>query len=101
MRLLETQPFVDWLAALADTTARGLIAKRLARLANDNPGDARSVGEGVSELRIHFGPGYQVYYVRKGADLILVLGGGDKSTQSADIRRAIVEAASWSGDDEA
>lgn len=81
--------FDAWLHGLRDRVARTRIVARLARLANGNAGDARPVGEGVSELRIDHGPGYRVYFVGRGAALIVVLGGGDKSTQSKDIADAL------------
>jgi putative addiction module killer protein len=68
--------------------ARARIAARIDRLARGNPGDVAPVGEGVSEMRIHYGPGYRVYFVQRGAALVLLLCGGDKSTQARDIRTA-------------
>lgn len=73
---------------------------RLQRLANGNAGDAAPVGEGVSELRIHYGPGYRVYYQQRGELIVLLLCGGDKSTQAKDIRAAKHIAAQWSDDDD-
>jgi putative addiction module killer protein len=84
----KTQRFSDWLKDLRDQRARAKIVSRLDRLANGNPGDVASVGEGVSELRIHYGPGYRVYFVKRGEEFVILLCGGDKSTQSADIRLA-------------
>lgn len=84
----ETETFSDWLLALRDSQARARIAARVRRLAFGNPGDVRPVGEGISEWRIHYGPGYRVYYVQRGAVLILLLCGGDKSTQDRDIETA-------------
>lgn len=88
IEIRETTTFHDWLRALRDTQARARIAARTRRLAFGNPGDVRPVGEGVSELRIHYGPGYRVYFVQRGALLILLLCGGDKSTQDRDIETA-------------
>ena len=88
-QLLRTDLFDDWLLGLRDLTGRARIDMRIRRLANGNPGDVRPVGNGVSELRIDTGPGYRVYYAAKGDELILLLAGGDKSTQSKDIARAI------------
>jgi len=85
----QTAEFSGWLAALADRSARAAILTRLGRLALGNPGDVRPVGAGVSELRIHIGPGYRLYYMRAGERVYLILGGGDKGSQEADIRRAI------------
>lgn len=69
-------------------TARTRIDVRICRLSLGNPGDVKPVGEGISELRVDHGPGYRVYFVRRGSELILLLAGGDKSSQDADIRRA-------------
>jgi len=85
VEIRETETFSDWLRALRDAQARARIAARVRRLAFGNPGDVRPIGEGVSELRIHYGPGYRVYYVQRGAVLIILLCGGDKSTQGRDI----------------
>jgi putative addiction module killer protein len=84
----KTAVFSRWMAGLRDHRARAKIAARIDRLALDNPGDVEPVGEGVSELRIHYGPGYRVYFVRRGGTLIILLCGGDKNTQAKDIRAA-------------
>jgi putative addiction module killer protein len=84
----KTAAFSDWMAGLRDRRARARIASRIDRLAFGNPGDVESVGEGVSELRIHTGPGYRVYFVRRGETVIVLLCGGDKSTQTQDIKTA-------------
>ncbi|MFK3692392.1 type II toxin-antitoxin system RelE/ParE family toxin [Agrobacterium tumefaciens] len=84
----ETDEFADWLASLRDAQVRARIARRIYRLADGNPGDVKPVGEGVSELRIDLGPGYRVYFVRQGAIVIILLCGGDKSSQSRDIAKA-------------
>jgi putative addiction module killer protein len=88
IEIRETGTFSDWLRELRDSRAKAIIAARIRRLAFGNPGDVRPVGDGVSELRIHFGPGYRVYYVQRGAVLIVLLCGGDKSTQEKDIEKA-------------
>ena len=88
IELRETLTFHDWLLALRDAQARARIASRTRRLAFGNPGDVRPVGEGVSELRIHYGPGYRVYFVQRGQLFILLLCGGDKTTQKRDIEMA-------------
>lgn len=88
IEIRETEAFSDWLHGLRDAQVRARIAARVRRLAFGNPGDARPVGEGVSELRIHHGPGYRVYYVQRGATLIVLLCGEDKSTQGRDIEAA-------------
>jgi putative addiction module killer protein len=84
----QTETFSEWLQDLRDRKAAAKIAARLARLELGNFGDAEPVGEGISELRIHFGPGYRVYVVRRGEVLVVVLCGGDKSSQERDIKRA-------------
>jgi putative addiction module killer protein len=83
-----TEEFDTWLANLGDLKARAKILVRIDRAALGNFGDAEPVGEGVFEMRIHFGPGYRVYYAREGRVVYLLLNGGDKSTQKADIKRA-------------
>lgn len=80
--------FSDWLKGLKDGLTRQRLNKRLRKVQLGNLGDVESVGEGVFEMREHFGPGWRMYYVQRGEVLIVMLGGGDKSTQQADIRRA-------------
>ena len=84
----QTETFRAWLETLRDRRAAAKIAARLARLELGNFGDAEPVGEGVSELRIHYGPGYRVYLVQRGEVLVVMLCGGDKSSQHRDIRWA-------------
>ena len=84
----QTAEFSDWIAELRDQRAKGKIIARIDRLALGNPEDVASVGEGVSELRVHYGPGYRVYFVQRGRALIVLLCGGDKSTQEQDIKKA-------------
>jgi len=88
MEIRRTRTYNEWYSKLRDVTGRAKIAARVDRLEEGNPGDSRSVGAGVVELRINFGPGYRVYYIQRGDVLILLLCGGDKSTQSKDIARA-------------
>ena len=88
IEIRETEAFSDWLHALRDSQARARIAARVRRLAFGNPGDVKPVGEGVSELRVQYGPGYRLYFVRRGEVLIVLLCGGDKSTQERDIEKA-------------
>ena len=85
----ETEPFAEWFAELRDERARAKILARIRRLSLGNAGDAAPVGEGVSEMRIHYGPGYRVYFVQRGETLAILLGGGDKGTQDRDIKAAI------------
>jgi putative addiction module killer protein len=83
-----TDGFARWLDNLRDIRARARVQVRIERLAAGNSGDVRPVGGGVSELRIHYGPGYRVYFIRKGQNVIILLAGGDKRTQFADIKSA-------------
>lgn len=85
----QTEIFARWLANLRDGRARARINARIRRLSIGNPGDAKSVGGGVSELRIDYGPGYRVYFVGRGEALVILVAGGDKRTQSRDITTAI------------
>lgn len=89
IEIRQTAIYAAWFAALRDRQAKARIDVRIRRLSLGNPGDVKPVGEGVSELRIDHGPGYRVYFVRKGAALVVLLAGGDKSTQQRDIREAI------------
>ena len=90
----ETEVFSAWMSKLRDAREKAKIAARIDRLAQGNPGDLAPVGQGVSELRIHFGPGYRVYFARRGEEIVILLCGGDKSTQARDIRLALKIAAS-------
>jgi putative addiction module killer protein len=83
-----TAVFSSWLSNLRDDRAEARIEVRIDRMEQGNPGDVRSVGEGVRELRIHYGPGYRVYFVDRGREVIILLCGGDKSSRSAYIARA-------------
>lgn len=85
----ETVLFSDWLESLRDKVARTKIQARILRLRLGNPGDVKPVGEGVSEMRVDFGPGYRIYFIRHGSELIILLAGGDKSSQAKDIRAAL------------
>ena len=84
----KTDEFDGWLSGLADQRALAKIVSRIERLAIGNPGDVKPVGEGVSELRVPYGPGYRVYFEQTGKTIVLLLCGGDKSTQEKDIKRA-------------
>jgi putative addiction module killer protein len=101
IEIRETAIFAAWLERLRDTAAKARIAARVQRLAFGNPGDVKAVGAGVSELRISHGPGYRVYYVRRGATLIILLCGGDKRTQQRDIAAAKVLAREWENQQDA
>jgi putative addiction module killer protein len=89
MRVEQTEFYRDWINALKDRTGRARVQVRVDRLVHGNPGSHRNLTDGVSELKIDFGPGYRVYYTQRGDRLLLLLVGGDKSTQQKDIERAI------------
>lgn len=84
----ETDEFSSWISGLRDNAAKARILVRIQRLANGNPGDVGPVGKGISELRIHHGAGYRVYYTQRGEEFVILLCGGDKSSQDKDIARA-------------
>jgi putative addiction module killer protein len=88
IELKQTEAFRKWRMRLKDERVRGLIASRLDRLAFGNAGDVKPVGQGVSELRIDHGPGYRIYFLKRGSTIIILLCGGDKSTQAKDIETA-------------
>lgn len=96
MEIAQSSTFRKWESRLKDRRVRIIIAARIARLAEGLPGDVEPVGEGVSELRIHYGSGYRVYFQQKGNVLILLLCGGDKKTQRRDIETAKKIAKDWS-----
>lgn len=89
IEIRKTDVFAEWLDGLRDIRARARIQARIGRLAAGNPGDVEPVGEGVSELRINYGPGYRVYFRQRGQELIVLLAGGDKSSQAKDIKAAL------------
>jgi putative addiction module killer protein len=89
IEIRKTEVFAKWLDGLHDIRARARILVRIERLAAGNPGDVGSVGEGVSELRIDYGPGYRVYYKKQGQKVVILLAGGDKSTQAKNIKTAL------------
>jgi putative addiction module killer protein len=89
IRVRKTEVFAHWLDGLRDLQARARIQVRIERLSSGNPGDVAPVGEGVSEMRIDVGPGYRVYFKRRGTALIILLAGGDKHTQARDIKTAL------------
>lgn len=88
MQIRRTNEFAKWLSGLRDRQGRAKILARIDRLEEGNPGKTRSVGAGVVEMKIDFGPGYRVYFVQRGDVVIVLLCGGDKSTQDKDIQRA-------------
>jgi len=89
MEIRKTETFAIWLDELQDMRARARVQARIERLAGGNAGDVKPIGEGVSELRIDYGPGYRVYFTRQKRELIVLLAGGDKSTQATDIKTAL------------
>ncbi len=89
MEIRQTPVYADWFSKLRDRQARARIDVRIRRLSLGNPGDVKPVGGGVSELRINYGPGYRVYFVQRGATVVILLAGGDKRTQSQDIQVAL------------
>lgn len=95
IEIRQTAVFSRWLRELRDRRARTLIELRLDRVAKGNFGDAKSVGDGVSELRIHYGPGYRAYFLRQGNLVVVLLCGGEKGTQEQDIERAKLLARDW------
>ena len=100
IELKQTETYQKWEARLRDKRARTTIAARLMRLAEGLAGDVEPVGEGVSELRIHYGPGYRVYFQRQGNLLVVLLCGGDKASQARDISAAKKLAKEWSEQDD-
>jgi len=85
----QTEVYAEWFKGLRDQQARARINTRIRRLSLGNPGDVKPVGEGVSELRIDYGPGYRVYFTQRGQTLVILLAGGDKRTQDRDIMTAL------------
>ncbi len=89
LEVRRTETYARWLDGLRDVRARARVLVRVERLVAGNPGDVRPVGEGVSELRIDYGPGYRVYFQRRGQTVVVLLAGGDKRTQGSDIETAL------------
>ena len=89
IEIRQTEVYSQWFNSLRDRQARARINARIRRLSLGNPGDVKPVGEGVSELRIDYGPGYRVYFVQRGQTLVVLLAGGDKHTQDRDIKTAL------------
>jgi len=95
--IIKSATFDRWLKKLRDPRAKARIEMRICRLSLGNPGDVNPIGEGLSEMRIDYGPGYRVYYVQHGSILVVLLCGGDKRTQQSDIAKAKELAAEWKG----
>jgi putative addiction module killer protein len=89
IEIRQTETYASWFDNLRDRRARARIDVRIRRLSLGNPGDAKPIGSGVSELRIDYGPGYRVYFVQREPTLIILLAGGDKRTQERDIKKAL------------
>jgi len=89
VEIRKTDLFAKWIDNLCDVQAKARVLVRIERLASGNAGDVKPVGEGISELRIDYGPGYRVYFIKRGNELIILLAGDDKSSQTADIKAAI------------
>jgi putative addiction module killer protein len=93
--ILKSATFDRWLSGVRDAKTAARIQVRIDRLAAGNPGDVQSVGSGISEMRLDYGPGYRVYYLQRGLMVVVLLCGGDKKTQSRDIAKAKAIAAEW------
>ena len=89
IEIRKTEAYANWLDGLRDIRARARVMTRIERLAAGNPGDVKPIGEGVSELRIDYGPGYRVYFTMRGRTVVILLGGGVKRTQATDIKTAL------------
>jgi putative addiction module killer protein len=98
IEIIQSDVFADWLVKLKDRRARARVYARLDRMAEGNFGDVEPIGEGLSETRIHYGPGYRLYFMQRGQALVVLLCGGDKATQPRDIQRAKVIADVWKGE---
>jgi len=90
INIIETDNYVKWFKKLSDNKAKYKISERIRRLIAGNPGDVKSASGGISELRIKHGPGYRIYYKKIKSTLIILLAGGDKSTQDTDIKKALI-----------
>ena len=88
MKILTTDTYNKWFSNIKDRKLKALITVRLDRISNDNMGDVKSVGDGVSEIRIHYTSGYRLYFTKQGKEIIILLCGGDKGTQKQDINKA-------------
>jgi len=95
VEIIKSTPFDRWFRKLRDPKAKARVQMRIRRLALGNPGDVQPIGSGLSEMRIDYGPGYRVYYMKSGSVLVVLLCGGDKRTQQTDINKAKQLAAEW------
>jgi putative addiction module killer protein len=89
VEIRKTELLAKWIDNLSDVQAKARVLVRIERLASGNAGDVKPVGEGISEMRIDYGPGYRVYFMQRGSELIILLAGGDKKSQSRDIKAAL------------
>lgn len=97
IKIVKSDTFDQWLYGLKDRVARARIEARIVRMALGNPGDMKPARDGISEMRIDHGPGYRVYFIQRGKVVVVLLAGGNKQTQDADIKRAIEIAKNWKG----
>jgi len=88
IEIRQTEEYVSWFKRLRNREARARILARIRRLSLGNPGDVKPAGEGISEMRIDFGPGYRIYFIQQGETVVILLAGGDKRTQKQDIKKA-------------
>jgi putative addiction module killer protein len=95
IHIIQTHEFSEWLSSLKDRKAFQIILDRIARIQEGNWGDVQPVGEGISEARIHYGAGYRLYFMQRGNKLVVMLGGGNKSHQARDIKKAKALASEW------
>lgn len=93
--IIRSETFSDWLTALKDARARARILMRIDRMKEGNFGDSEPIGDGLSEARIHYGPGYRVYFMQQGDQIVVLLCGGDKASQPKDIKQAKRIAQAW------
>jgi len=98
MKIKQTETFEKWMDGLRDRQAQLRVSARILRLAEGNPGDSKALSGGIVEMKIDYGPGYRVYYTQKGSEIVLLLVGGDKRTQSTDIETAKRLAREWKED---
>lgn len=95
IEIIQTKTFSKWLAKLRDRQAKTAIIERIVRLQLGDTGDSKAIGDGISEMRIHSGPGYRIYYLQQGMAIIVLLCAGNKSSQARDIRQAAQAACKW------
>ncbi len=98
IEIIQSEGFAEWLVKLKDRRAKARVYARLDRIAEGNWGDVEPIGDGLSEARIHYDPGYRLYFMPRGDSLVVLLCGGDKATQQRDIQRAKVVAEIWKGE---